>query len=257
LAVVKSTFEKTWGGKARIISQVLGGEEEEELLQAFTAKVLPWRWEGLLQTISHLRDASQMSMTTKTNHLIGRKSYYSEQLARSLSVFCFQCSLPFLFSHQLTCGVAGASGGKDTADIAVFHILESGQTGLLGVDQVNKQPDHNEKWQLCGYMSGAYGSSLIEDNCKISFGLTIEHAQFKPYGLLWSKDSTEDRPLLEHSLLCARNSRRNESSVLMTYFLCLFVLTLPSVQSGVSLDDFCPLVSGGGEKGSQSFLNTL
>jgi hypothetical protein len=255
LAVVKSTAEDTWDEKAKQISQCLS-EKETDQLGAFTAKVSLERWADLLRKISGLRATNQTSTTTETNNLLGRESYYSEQLARSLSVFCSQCNLPFLFSHQLTCGVA-STGGEDTADIAAFHIQASGQTILLGLDEVNKQPDYNAKWQLCGYMSEAYGSSLIEDNRNISFGLTIDHVNFQLYGLLWSKNSTEDMPLLEHSLLCVEPIRQDDSSVLMTYFLCLFVLTLPSVKSGVSLDDFCPLVPGAVKKNPKVFFQNI
>ena len=70
---------------------------------------------------------------------------------------------------------------------------------LLGLLEVKKLPDEKTKWQLCGYLSGAFESKLFDRGQRVSFGLTIDQYTINLYGFRW--DKPERGTLLEHSLL--------------------------------------------------------
>ena len=235
LAAVKTIETKTWDEKMCTICQAL--QNHERIQDDFFSKVDDKKWGILLQSITSARDTNQTSMNLP-NLLQGRETYFSEKLARVLAAFCRSCNLPFHFSHQFPCATEGSK--VDAVDIAVFHIMESGEHSLLGLIEVKNKPNAEAKWQLCGYMSEAFESNLIDEHQTISFGLTIDHDKFQLYGLLWSMRATA-RPLLEHSLLYSA-LMREKGNVLISYFVCLAALALPSVRCGVAVDNFCPLV---------------
>lgn len=122
-------------------------------------------WQGLAKSIKSL-NATHMGQS-RTIH--SGEVFFSEGIARCLNHFCRRQRLPFTFSHQYPCAFKAGSSEEDTVDIAAFWSSDKGDdrgvldAKLLGMIEVKKGFHGGAaKWQLCGYISEASESQLID-----------------------------------------------------------------------------------------------
>ena len=196
-------------------------------------------WEHLVSSIQSLIAKNRGA---KTIH--GREVFFSGGITRSLNNLCRRRRLPFSFSHQYSCAFKSKASKEDTVDIAAFWSNNDlgdvvPRDELLGMIEVKKEWDGRDaKWQMCGYISEASESTLINVENRVSFGLTVDHFQIRLFGFTW------DRPgcLLEHSLLWEEHIGNTSgcAKLLLAYFLSLAVLSDEKVRQQEATPHFCP-----------------
>ena len=206
------------------------------------SKVPEDKWKKLAMSIDALARKTRL-YSNESREIRGREAYYSEGLARCLTNFSSHNGLAFLFSHQLAC--KATTHKEDTVDVAAFY-TNNVRDYLLGLLEVEMLPDDKTKWQLCGYLSEAFESKLLDREQRVSFGLTIDQYEINLYGFRWDKH--ESGILLEHSLLWKAylsEATKDGGKIFKAYFLCLAALSNPVVRDATPSNDYCPLVDDG------------